>query len=41
MSQQLSQTLTTELIQHFEVLQFAEEELKSYIYEKASENPFH
>ena len=40
MSQQLSQTLTTELIQHLEVLQFSEEELKSYIYEKASENPF-
>lgn len=39
MNQQLSQALTTELIQNLEILQFSEAELSAYIYEKANENP--
>lgn len=39
MNQQLSQALTTELIQHLEILQFSEAELTNHIYDKANENP--
>lgn len=38
-SQQLKMVLTTELIQHLEVLQYSGAELERYIYEKANDNP--
>lgn len=38
-SQQLKLALTTELIQHLEVLQYSGAELERYIYEKANDNP--
>lgn len=36
---QLTQTLTVDLIQHLEILQFSDYELEKHIYEKANENP--
>lgn len=38
-SQQLKMVLTTELIQHLEVLQYSGAELERHIYEKANDNP--
>lgn len=38
-SQQLKTVLTTELIQHLEVLQYSGAELERYIFEKANDNP--
>ncbi|WP_332651151.1 RNA polymerase factor sigma-54 [Lysinibacillus sp. 54212] len=38
-SQQITQTLNTELIQHLQILQFSTDELEQYIYEKGNENP--
>lgn len=38
-AQRLTQTLTTELIQHLEILQYSSVELEQHIYEKANENP--
>ncbi|OCS82601.1 RNA polymerase factor sigma-54 [Caryophanon tenue] len=39
MSQQLQQTLTTEQLQHLEVLQLSDRELEQFLYDKAAENP--
>ncbi|MFJ8063238.1 RNA polymerase factor sigma-54 [Psychrobacillus sp. NPDC096426] len=36
---QLTQTLTIDLIQHLEILQFSDYELEKHIYEKSIENP--
>lgn len=38
-SQRLTQTLTTELIHHLEILQYSNTELERHIYEKSNENP--
>ncbi len=39
LSQKLTQKLTTEQLQHLEILQFSNMELEDYIYNKANENP--
>ena len=38
-SQQITQTLTTELIHQLELLQYSSSELEQHIYEKSNENP--
>ncbi|WP_431027393.1 RNA polymerase factor sigma-54 [Lysinibacillus sp. LZ02] len=38
-SQQVTQVLTAQLMQHLEILQYSSNELEQYIYEKANENP--
>lgn len=38
-AQKLTQTLSTEQLQHLEMLQFSNQELERYIYEKANDNP--
>jgi len=39
LSQKLTQALTTEQLQHLEILQLSNTELEKYIYNKANENP--
>lgn len=39
LSQKLTQKLTTEQLQHLEILQFSNMELEDYIYNKSNENP--
>lgn len=38
-SQKVTQILTTQLVQHLDILQYSTSELEQYIYEKAIENP--
>ncbi|MEG0383265.1 MAG: RNA polymerase factor sigma-54 [Solibacillus sp.] len=38
-TQKVTQILTTQLVQHLEILQYSINELEQYIYEKANENP--